>query len=294
MQACQCGYDLCPGAADCPARRLDRIVERKYQLLELLGVGGMAAVYEARHLRLGHKVAIKVVHRSLANRSAAGRRFFREAQSIAQIGHPGIVDVKDLGVDEEGCPWMEMERLQGHSIDFFLKDCQAMPIVLALYVARKALDALAAAHDHQVIHRDLKPNNLFLVESPRQRVVLLDFGVAKANDGYVLTARGECLGTYYYMSPEQLYNARTADIRSDIYSMGATLFDMLTGHPPVSGTDVATLSRRIFANEIERRPSAHNSGVEPWLDAVVEKALAFNPADRFQTAQEMTLALQRR
>jgi serine/threonine-protein kinase len=287
----RCGTDHERGSEDCPAQRVGATVAGKYQILELVGVGAMGAVFKARHLMLGSRVALKILHPGYAEQPSATQRFYREAREAAALRHPGIVAVRDLGQDEAGCLYMEMELLEGNTLQTLVKG-GPLPVELAVDVTIETLDALGAAHARQLVHRDLKPGNLFLALRPK-RVVILDFGIAKAEDGMQLTNPDEAFGTPPYMSPEQVRSAKDVDHRTDLYALGATLFELLTARAPVEGKGPAAMFLKIVRGEVERRPRAHNPSVPAWLDEAVERAMAPDPAARFQSAREMRVALER-
>ncbi len=272
-----------------------------YRLLGAIGSGGMGMVYVAEHLLLGRRAAIKFLHAHVSREPDMVERFFNEARAASAVTHPGIVEVYDFGY-HEGRAYLVMEYLDGESLLSHLRVEGTMDVQRALGIARKVTSALGAAHDAGVIHRDLKPDNIFLVRDEpdtapdaRGRVCLLDFGVAKLvrDDGSFsaqATASGVLVGTPAYMSPEQCKGSGQVDGRSDLYALGCVLYGMLAGRPPFlgeGGGDV--IAHHIFV--APEPPSRHTTGVPPELDAVVMRLLEKEPGKRFQTARELGRAL---
>ena len=268
-----------------------------YRLLGAIGSGGMGVVYVAEHLLLGRRAAIKFLHPHVSGEPEMVERFFNEARAASAVKHPGIVEVYDFGY-LDGAAYLVMEYLDGESLLAHLRVEGTLRIDRALTIVRRVAAALAAAHDAGVVHRDLKPDNIFLVrDAPdaapeaRGRVCLLDFGVAKLlrSDGSFsasATASGVLVGTPAYMSPEQCKGGGQVDGRSDLYSLGCVLYGMLAGRPPFvgeGGGDV--LAHHIFVKP--EPPSTHTPAVPPELDAVVMRLLEKDPARRFQSAREL-------
>jgi len=269
------------------------VVGGRYEVLRLLGRGGMGSVYEGRHIALGRALAIKFLRADVADERDVIERFFREARSAAAIAHPRIVDVFDVGWTDDGqLPWFAMELLEGRSLaeELGKTDEKGMAAVRAASVACQVLDALEAAHAHRIIHRDLKPENVFLIRHGLEDdVKVLDFGISKVIDKRI-TVTGVILGTPAYMSPEQAKGARDIDHRADIYAAGAMLFEMLAGQPPFQGSSYHQILLAIMTAErptlLSLRPALH-----PSLAAVTERALAKEAADRWPTASAMRDAL---
>jgi len=212
-----------------------------YEVQRLIGEGGMGAVYIAQHTLIGRKAAIKVLRREFSEDAGLVSRFMNEARAAAAIGHPNIVDVVDVGNLPDGTPYMMMEFLVGEDLSKLLARSGPLPVEVALPLALQAGSAIGAAHEKGIVHRDLKPENLFLVPDPtapgQRRVKVLDFGIAKLrgdfSGGSVKTKTGSLLGTPQYMSPEQCRGIPDdIDHRSDIYSFGIILYEMLCGSPP--------------------------------------------------------------
>jgi formylglycine-generating enzyme required for sulfatase activity len=289
----QCDRTHPRGSEACPARRIGQIVAGKYRLARLVGMGGMGIVYEAVHLSLARPVALKMLRFEHARDAETADRFKREAREAAALGHPGIVQVRDLGEEPDGTLYLEMELLDGESMAERIAR-GPVDIARAVELTREALAALVVAHAHGIVHRDLKPENLFLARTPAgERVKILDFGLAKllAESDSGVTRSGVVMGTPVYMSPEQFRDAKRVDVRADVYSMGATLFALLTGRPPVAGATVSEVLFRLAQGEVERHPRALRPEVPAWLDAIVARALAPLPEERFAGADELLRAL---
>jgi serine/threonine-protein kinase len=275
---------------------IGRTIHDKYRVERFLGRGSMAEVYEAQHLTLERRVAIKVMQPLLAADPVAVERFKREARLVALIDHPNVVAVEDFGILEDGTWFMAMELLRGQSVEEALEDGPLAPR-LALTVAIQACAALQGAHDKNVVHRDVKPANLFLLEPEEGGdpvVKLLDLGIAKVPGLEAesnLTATGVVFGTPEYMSPEQAQGF-AVDHRSDIYSLGVALYRMLTGHVPFSAASfIAVLTKHVTEAPSWPADVARARGVPPAAERVLRKALAKNPAHRHQSMRELQAAL---
>jgi serine/threonine-protein kinase len=274
------------------------VIDDKYRILRLLGKGGMGTVWVAENLRVKRQVAIKVLLRSAAD--AAGDallRFEREAQAAGQIGSDHIVEVLDLGTTPEGDRFMVMEYLEGDTLKQRMRrgrlDSKKTAAVFC-----QLLEGLTAAHAAGIVHRDIKPDNIFLQKEKaghRDWVKILDFGISKfsqlsGEEGQV-TRAGMVMGTPFYMSPEQARTAHAVDARSDLYSVAVMLFETLTGQVPFSGTTFAEL---LF--KIAFEPQPHPKTVMPTLDdeicAIILRGMERDPAARFQTAGEFATALE--
>jgi len=252
----------------------------------------MGRVYDATQVELGRRVALKVLAPGLAKNPSILERFRREALAAAVLGHPHIVDVTDFVLPDEGPPFLVMERLAGEPLMDVLQRDGMLAIPRAIRITVQLLDALQAAHDAGIVHRDLKPANLFLVAlaGGDEMVKLLDFGVAKLRDapGQKLTAVGEMVGTPRFAAPEQLKGG-AVDARTDVYGAGVMLYGMLTGQPPFNAP-MADLVRSILEDDpVDVR--VVNPAIDPNLAAIVSRAMAKDPADRFDSAQAMMEAL---
>ncbi|UQA57629.1 serine/threonine-protein kinase [Polyangium aurulentum] len=277
--------------AELAKRRVGEILRGKWRIDALLGVGGMAVVYAATH-RNGKRVAVKMLHPEMSMDPDLRARFLREGYAANSIGHPGCVAVLDDEVSEDGAVFVVMELLEGETLDARaersggrLSPGEVVPLVDQL------LDILAAAHAKGIIHRDLKPENLFLTHEGKLKV--LDFGIARLRDGQNarLTATGVGMGTPAFMPPEQaLAKWDEVDARSDLWAIGATMFTLLTGRLVHEAGSVAALLIAIATKPVAPIASIL-PGIPPALAAAIDRALAFDPAHRFQDARSMQAAL---
>jgi serine/threonine protein kinase len=260
-----------------------------YVVERLLGEGGMGRVYLARHTRIAQKrVAVKVLHTEFASSTQVLARFQREAEAAAAISHPNVVTVLDVDITARGMPYMVCEYLEGVDLSDHLKEVKRLDVVDALSVTRQLCRGLRAAHERGVIHRDLKPPNVFLVGdfskgAPAKLFAkVLDFGLSRfhASEGdQNLTKTGFIMGTPTYMAPEQARGQRV-DHRADVYGLGTILYTILTGRAPF---DEETPQATILAvlNSEPPRPRSLVSSIPPHLELVIERAMAKNPDDRF-------------
>ena len=278
-----------------PAERVGVVIAGRYRLERLLGVGGMGAVYEAMHIGVEKRFAVKLLHADSARAPDSVVRFTQEARAAARIGHPNLVEIFDLGEAEDGTLYMVMELLAGRSLAEALRD-GPLPIATAVAVALDLLAALDAAHRAGFIHRDIKPANVFLADRPAgaPSVKVLDFGIAKLvqTDAPKLTQSGVVVGTPLYMAPEQVMAEPEIDGRADVWAAGAALFEMLTGRP-VHLAPTATAAAVKVVTEAAPRAQALRPEVDGALDAVVAKALAVRRDERFAGAREMIEALEK-
>ena len=260
----------------------------RYELGEILGFGGMSEVHLARDHRLHRDVAIKVLRADLARDPSFYLRFRREAQNAAALNHPAIVAVYDTGeasTPRGPLPYIVMEYVDGVTLRDIVHNDGPMPPRRALEVIADACQALNFSHQHGIIHRDVKPANIMI--SRTGAVKVMDFGIARAlaDSGNPVTQTAAVIGTAQYLSPEQA-RGEQVDARSDVYSLGCVLYEMLTGEPPFIGdTPVAVAYQHVREDPVP--PSHKRAGISPELDAVVLKALAKNPENRYQTAAEM-------
>jgi serine/threonine protein kinase len=268
-----------------------------YELVSVIGKGGMGAVYLARHLTLPRTVAVKVMHRELAAHPDQVARFVNEARAANSVGHPGIVDVIDVGLlPGRDVPYLMMEHLEGEDLETRLERVGRLPLGEALAITRQVASALGSAHAAGLVHRDLKPDNLFLVEGEEgTRVKVLDFGIAKLrpdlSPDLPHTETGIVLGTPLYMSPEQCRGRpELIDRRTDIYALGLILFRMLCGRPAFSGEASMDL---LVAHVSQPPPSprALDPTIPPAVERVILRALAKHPQDRFGSMAELAEAL---
>jgi eukaryotic-like serine/threonine-protein kinase len=266
----------------------------KYQLTRKLGQGGMGAVFEATHLKLGQRVAIKLVLPQLAQRPELAYRFEQEGRAAAKLRGRHTARVSDVDVTPEGLPFLVMEFLEGHSLLDELKRRGPLPIGEAVHYVREACEGVEEAHRAGIIHRDLKPANLFLsVEGTSRVTKVVDFGIAKmsetGDEGY-RTATNVALGTYKYMSPEQAKSARTVDARTDVWSLGVVLYQLLADKLPFQGEGDFGI---MYAITTQATPPLRNArpDVPEALVAIVEQALSKRREDRYQTVGDLAHAL---
>ncbi|BCY04958.1 Stk1 family PASTA domain-containing Ser/Thr kinase [Actinoplanes sp. L3-i22] len=266
-----------------------RLLGGRYQVGELLGYGGMAEVHRGRDLRLGRDVAIKMLRTDLARDPTFQERFRREAQNSAALNHPAIVAVYDTGEEisatGEKLPFIVMEFVNGQTLKEELAQEQRLQPRRALEVIADICAALEFSHRHGIIHRDIKPGNVMITQSGQVKV--MDFGIARAlaSGATTMTQTSAVIGTAQYLSPEQA-RGEAVDARSDVYAAGCVLFELVVGHPPFVGDSPVSVAYQ-HVREDPKSPSSINREVPPDLDAIVLKALAKNPLNRYQSAQEM-------
>ncbi|HET7505009.1 MAG TPA: protein kinase [Kofleriaceae bacterium] len=267
-----------------------------YRLLELLGKGGMGHVYRAEHVKLGREVALKLLRRDYASRRDAVARFFQEARTVNRVRHHNIVDVTDFVELDDGTTYIIMELLTGESLGAWARGVIDLPRALAVLV--QICDGLGAAHEVGVVHRDLKPDNVIVVPTPdgAELVKLLDFGVAKLlnrddEDEVFQTAAGTVIGTPAYMSPEQA-GGMEIDARSDIYSLGAIMYELFCGQPAFRGRSFGELVRKhLTETPVPPRQTPGGEAIAPALEAVILRCLDKDPDQRFATTGELRDAL---
>jgi serine/threonine-protein kinase len=271
-----------------------RLLGGRYQLGELLGYGGMAEVHLGRDLRLGRDVAIKMLRVDLARDATFQARFRREAQNAAALNHPAIVAVYDTGEEREdnvALPYIVMEYVNGRTLkEVLAAEGRIMPR-RALEIVADTCAALDFSHRHGIIHRDIKPGNVMLTRAGQVKV--MDFGIARAlaSGTSTMTATSAVIGTAQYLSPEQA-RGETVDARSDVYATGCVLYELMCGQPPFIGDNPVSVAYQ-HVREDPNPPSEINPDISPDVDAVVLKALAKNPVNRYQSAGEMRADLLR-
>ncbi len=267
-----------------------------YRIIEQIGAGGMGSVYRAQHVMLGREAAVKVLHPEYNARPDVVTRFFNEARAATQVADPGIVQIFDFGHHTDGSAYIVMELLVGEGLDRRLARIGAFPIVDALRVMRQVASSLGAAHARGIVHRDIKPDNLFLCRDPEvvggERAKILDFGIAKlTQDTGPVTNTKAVIGTPMYMSPEQCRGAGQVDQRSDVYSLGCVLMKLLTGGAPFEAEGTGEL----IVMHIQMQPpppSVRAGGIPPELDALVLRCLAKHPDHRFANGTELAAAIE--
>ncbi len=271
-----------------------RLLGGRYELDGVVGRGGMAEVYRARDIRLDRIVAIKTLRADLARDQIFQARFRREAQSAASLNHPSIVAVYDTGEDMASglpVPYIVMEYVDGRTVRDLLQEGHRLLPERSIEIIDGVLRALDYSHQAGIVHRDIKPGNVMVTRNGDVKV--MDFGIARAmSDAQAtMTQTAQVIGTAQYLSPEQARGERV-DSRSDLYSTGCLLYELLTGRPPFTGdSPVAIAYQHVRENPVP--PSRVDPDVPPWADAIVLKAMAKSPADRYQTAADMRADLQR-
>jgi serine/threonine-protein kinase len=268
---------------------MDRsVVGERYRVEARIGSGGMAEVYRGFDTVLNRTVAIKVLLPQFARDAGFVARFRREAQAAARLNHPNIVGVYDTGSDGD-TQYIVMEFVEGRTLHDFLQAGKQMGVAQALDLAERLTEAVSAAHAQGVIHRDIKPANVMVTRDGAVKV--MDFGIARIETAETAPQTSAVLGTAAYLSPEQA-QGMPVDARTDIYSLGTVLYELLCGRPPFTGDSPVAIAYK-QVNEMPEPPSALNPDVSPRLDAVVMKALSKNPANRYQTAQAFLDDLER-
>jgi hypothetical protein len=286
-------------AADERDPRLGTAVDR-YTIVRLLGKGGMGAVYEAHHTRLARRAAIKFLLPELAARPEILRRFENEAKAAGGLEHPNLVAVIDLGRAGDGAPYLVMEFLDGEDCGSLVRRMGPLPVPRAANIVLQACHGVAVAHAAGIVHRDLKPENLFLIDAGdgSEQVKVLDFGIAKLRStvgqvgqvGQDGTGTGLTFGTTYYMSPEQARGAAEIDARTDVWSLGVVLFELLGGEKPFQGEQPLNVVHQILTSEAPVLETLR-PGLPAGLVAVVRKAMRKDAAQRFATVRAFAQAL---
>jgi serine/threonine-protein kinase len=269
-----------------------------YRALSVLGEGGMGVVYLAEHPEIGRKVAVKVLHADFARDQQVLTRFLNEARAANAIRHPNIIEILDSGVLADRTPYLVMELLEGEPLSTRIKRVGPLPIGEIFDFSYQAASALSAAHAKGIVHRDLKPDNLFVVPDPhdetRERLKVLDFGIAKlaqqSTADSFKTRTGTLMGTPIYMSPEQCRGIRAIDHRTDIYSLGVIIYEMVVGQPPFVSEGFGDLVN-MHMNMAPPRPSGLRPDVPPALEALILTTLAKAPEERFDAMPALQAAL---
>src|SRR5256885_7746423 len=266
---------------------INTLFDGRYRILRKLGTGGMANVYLAEDEVLGRRVAIKILNDRHAGDDQFGERFRREAKNAAGLNHPNIVSIYDRG-EAEGTYYIAMEYLDGRSLKELIVGRGPAPVNVAIDYACQILGAIRFAHRHGIVHRDIKPHNVLVDAEGRLKVT--DFGIARAG-GSQMTEAGSIIGTAQYLSPEQAKGS-PVDQTSDLYSVGVVLYELLTGVVPFTGDTPVEIAMKHLSSMPEA-PSAQRAEIPRDLDMIVLRALAKDPADRYQSAEEMDADLAR-
>ncbi|MBW8766493.1 MAG: Stk1 family PASTA domain-containing Ser/Thr kinase [Geodermatophilales bacterium] len=265
-----------------------QVLGERYEIGGVLGRGGMAEVHRGRDLRLGREVAVKVLRQDLARDPSFQVRFRREAQAAASLNHPAIVAVYDTGEDRTASgatPYIVMEYVEGETLRDVLRREGHLSPERAMSLAADICGALDFSHRNGIVHRDVKPGNVMI--TPQGSVKVMDFGIARAvsDSAATMTSTAAVIGTAQYLSPEQA-RGEGVDARSDVYSVGCMLYELVTGAPPFTGDSPVAVAYQ-HVREDPRLPSSTNPAVPPELDAILLKAMSKNPANRYQSAAEM-------
>jgi serine/threonine protein kinase len=268
------------------------ILGETYKVHRLIGEGGMARVYEARHLRLGdRRLAVKILHPEYARDPDVVQRFQREAESSSAINHPNVIDVFDVASTPDGRPYMVGEFLDGEELGEHLKKVGRLDMPTAVAITRQICRALNAAHLRGIVHRDMKPENVFMIaRDGLPHVKVLDFGISKAGNRQThLTRTGMIMGTPSFMAPEQARGDKV-DSRADVYAVGAVLYALVTGRRPFDSDDPAAILTQVLTEE-PVRPRELLPEILPGLELVIQKSMTKDPRDRFQTMAELDAQL---
>ncbi|MBS1952629.1 MAG: serine/threonine protein kinase [Cyanobacteria bacterium SZAS-4] len=277
------------------------IIAGRYRIMDLLGVGGMGSVFKAEHIMLGTSVAIKILNRDLATNTTALKRFAQEAKAASSLKHTNIATVSDYGLTEGGFPYFVMDLLEGKSLQELIAEKESIPWQQAVDFGIQISDAMAYAHSQGIYHRDLKPANIMISQTARgdERATVVDFGIAKfaneTQDAQRITQTGEVFGSPLYMSPEQC-TGKPLDGRSDVYSFGCLMYEMLTGKVPFIGPNaVATILMQI--NDPPPSLRSHENqhitvSIPAGLDTVILYCLGKDPADRYSSMDAVKADLQ--
>jgi len=259
---------------------INSLLGGRYRLGEMIGTGGMADVYIAEDTRLARQVAVKVLRSDLARDPSFVARFRKEALAAAALNHPGIVAVYDSG--EEPAPYIVMELISGHTLRELIHKGERVPLKRALEIGEGILGALEYSHHSGIVHRDIKPANIMITDNGDVKV--MDFGIARAlaDLGATLTSTWNVVGTAQYLSPEQALG-EVADLRSDIYSTGCLLYEVLTGKPPFTGETPVSIAYQHVSGVLVT-PSSIVPELPAGIDTLLTVALAKNPDDRYQSA----------
>ena len=265
-----------------------QLIADRYELKELVGTGGMSSVYRAQDSLLERHVALKVMHEQLLSEGDHVERFRREARLAAQLSHPNIVTVIDRG-EQESRQFIVFEYVEGENLKALIEREAPLPEKAAIELALQIADGLAFAHAHGLVHRDVKPHNVLLTEDGRAKVT--DFGIARSIDVHRgLTQTGTVMGTSEYISPEQARGGNV-DACTDIYSLGAVLYELLTGEVPFPGDNFVSIAMR-HINEPPPHVADHRPDVPPRVDAAVQRAMAKDREDRFPTMADFCAELE--
>ena len=272
------------------------VLKGKYELVKPLAAGAMGTVFEARHVALGRRFAVKVLTIDSRQQADALPRFKREAEAATAIGHENIVDVIDIDSTEDDQWYLVMELLEGEELRDVMYREKTIPLKDVVTISKQLCSAVDAAHAQGIVHRDLKPENIFVLnhkDGDELTVKVLDFGISKVrNADTALTRPGEVIGTPFYMAPEQARGDRTIDHRADLFALGAVFYEALTGTAPFQGDTPNAVLRSILLDDLTS-PLERNPELPLAVCEVLEKALAKDPDERFQSGAELAEAFRK-
>ena len=268
---------------------MQRVLSGRYELIEIVGTGGMAIVYRALDQKTGREVAVKLLRPEFERDEEFVRRFSHEAKAAAQVAHENIVNMLDVGFD--GVPYIVMEFVRGQTLKDLIRSVGSIPPRQAVAMALRILAALDHAHRNNIVHRDIKPQNILVDESGMIKVA--DFGIARVTNSSTMTATGDgsFFGSVHYISPEQARGEK-ADEKSDLYSVGVVLYEMLTGQVPFDSESAVSIAIK-HIGETPRSIRELKPELPRALEQILQKALSKDPADRYQSASEMAADLKR-
>lgn len=266
----------------------DTIFNKRYRVIEKIGGGGMADVYRAEDLELGRIVALKILHKHFASDEGFLERFRREARAAAKLNHPNIVSIHDVG-QENGVYFIVMEYVKGMTLKKLIQKDAPLSTEKVVHIAMQIAKAMEFAHEHEIVHRDIKPQNVIITDTGEIKVT--DFGIARAGSTSTMTRTGSILGTAHYVSPEQAQGGVVGPT-TDIYSLGVVIYEMATGELPFRGENPVAVALK-HINDTPLPPRQVFAAVPESLEAVTLKAMAKNPSDRYQSAEALRDDLKR-
>lgn len=261
---------------------MSKVFGERYEIIERIGVGGMAIVYKAKDLLLNRIVTIKVLREQFASDEDFVRRFRREAQSAASLSHPNIVSIYDVGKDGE-TEYIVMEYIEGRNLKELIRNYAPLSAEQTINLGRQIAEAIRHAHEHHIIHRDIKPHNILVTADGRVKVT--DFGIARAVSAATMTHTGDIVGSVHYLSPEQAKGVQTNE-QSDLYSLGIILYELLTGKVPYDGETPISIALK-HLQEAPVPPKKLNPKISEELESIVLRAIAKSPEQRYGTAKEL-------
>ncbi|MEO7036120.1 MAG: serine/threonine-protein kinase [Polyangiaceae bacterium] len=270
------------------------VVDNRYEVLSVVGEGGMGVVYEIRHRALGKRFALKALRKELATDGETAARFIQEARTAASVSHPGLVEITDFGALPTGQPFFVMELLEGQSLASLIRSSGPIPAGRAVDIIRQVAEALGAAHERSIIHRDLKPDNIHVSpgEGGRDRVTIVDFGLARVIGASRITRAGVVFGTPHYMSPEQAMGEVT-DHRSDVYSLGVVMYEMFTGSVPFEADSyMGVLTKHMYMAPTPPSQLA-GTGKLGALEGILLRCLEKKPEQRYGALRDLICDLDR-